>query len=394
MIVRFEKWGAWAKLENEIETPLGKRAAIVGLDRESARALGLDGGDAWKEGAPLTAPIEAHVAVTSQCGAGCEGCYLDARPDGAHVPRADLMNTFDALERAGVFTIAFGGGEPTLRDDLGDLAIEAKKRGITPVVTTSGIGLTEKKVERLRELAQVNVSYDGIGADYEAVRGFDASAAAERAIAMLVSAGIRVGVNVVVSRQTFDRLDATLARAKELGACEAQLLRYKPAGRAASLDYLSKRLSAEQASSFAATLRRLTGELCDAHFSIRIDCALVPFFSADPDLAASAELLRKFGVFGCEAGGALAAVRSDGRVAPCSFAEPTSLDGSHFDDHATDATLGDWRAYLDAPAEPCASCALRPVCKGGCKVVSRFVDRAHGPDPECPRVRDHRSRTA
>ncbi len=391
MIVRFEKWGAWAKLEKEIDTPLGKRAAIVGLDRASVRALGLDGGDAWNEDAPRTAPIEAHVAVTSQCGAGCEGCYLDARPDGAHVPREELERTFDALERAGVFTIAFGGGEPTLRDDLGDLAIEAKKRGMTPVVTTSGIGLTEKKVERLSDLAQVNVSYDGIGADYEAVRGFDASAAAERAIGMLRSAGIRVGVNVVVSRQTFDRLGATLARAKALGACEAQLLRYKPAGRAASLDYLSKRLSADQASAFGPRLRALAADLCDADFSMRIDCALVPFFSADPDLAASAELLRKFGVFGCEAGGTLAAVRSDGRVAPCSFAGPTNLRGDRFDDHAGDETLAAWRAYVDTPAEPCASCALRSVCKGGCKVVSRFVDRTHGPDPECPRVRAHRS---
>ena len=391
MIVRFEKWGAWAKLETEIETPVGKRAAVVGLDRQSVRALGLDGCDAWKEDAPRTAPIEAHVAVTSQCGAGCEGCYLDARPDGAHVLHEDLMRTFDALERAGVFTIAFGGGEPTLRDDLGDLALEAKKRNMTPVVTTSGIGLTEKKVERLRELAQVNVSYDGMGADYEAVRGFDASAAAERAIVMLRKAGIRVGVNVVVSRQTFDRLGATLARAKELGACEAQLLRYKPAGRAASLDYLSKRLSTEQASSFAARLRDLTRDLCDAHFSIRIDCALVPFFSADPDLSASAELLRKFGVFGCEAGDALAAVRSDGRVAPCSFAEPAHLGGDRFDDHEKDAVLAEWRSYAAQPAEPCASCPLRSVCKGGCKVVSRFVDRAHGPDPECPRVRAHRA---
>ena len=50
-----------------------------------------------------------------------------------------------------------------------------------------------------------------------------------------------------------------------------------------------------------------------------------------------------------------------------------------------------WRAYNAGPAQPCASCDLRPVCKGGCKVVSRFVDGVHGPDPECPRVRAFRS---
>lgn len=391
MRLRFEPWGAWAKLDQEIETPLGMRAAIVGLDRDEVRALGLDGDDAWKNEAPPTAPIEVHVAVTSQCGAGCEGCYLDAKPDGAHVPHADLMTTFDALERSGVFTVAFGGGEPTLRDDLAELAIQAKKRGITPVVTTSGIGLTAAKVERLRELAQVNVSYDGVGDDYEKVRGFDGANAAERAIKMLKAAGIKVGVNIVLTQSTFENLPATIARAKELGACEAQLLRYKPAGRAASLDYLARRLRPEQALRFSNMLRELVGAHCGEDFSIRVDCALVPFFSADPELANDPERLARFGIFGCEAGGALAAVRSDGLVAPCSFAEPTQTRGADLDDHATDATLQAWRAYAAAPAEPCASCTLRNVCRGGCKIVSSFVDHAHGPDPECPRVRAHRA---
>lgn len=392
MRLRFEPWGAWAKLDQEIETPYGMRAAIVGLARDEVRALGLDGEDAWKNDAAPTPPIEVHVAVTSQCGAGCEGCYLDAKPDGAHVPHEDLMRTFDALERSGVFTVAFGGGEPTLRDDLGDLAVQAKKRGITPVVTTSGIGLTAAKVERLRELAQVNVSYDGVGDDYEKVRGFDGANAAERAIKMLKAAGIKVGVNVVLTQETFENLSSTIARAKELGAVEAQLLRYKPAGRAASsLDYLAKRLRPEQALAFSQTLRELVSEHCGSDFSIRVDCALVPFFSADRELANDPERLARFGIFGCEAGGALAAVRSDGRVAPCSFAGPTETRGEHIDDQDADAMLNQWRAYAAAPMEPCASCTLRNVCRGGCKIVSGFVDHAHGPDPECPRVRAHRA---
>jgi len=390
MRLRFEPWGAWAKLDHDVQTPLGMRAAIVGLDRDEVRALGLDGEGAWQDDAAPTPPIEVHVAVTSQCGAGCEGCYLDAKPDGAHVPREDLLRTFDALERSGVFTVAFGGGEPTLREDIGELAREARKRGITPVVTTSGIGLTAAKIERLRDLAQVNVSYDGIGDDYEKVRGFDGASAAERAIGMLERAGVAVGVNIVLTQSTFARLDATIARAKELGACEAQLLRYKPAGRAASLDYLAKRLRPEQAAAFSQTLRELVAKHGGPEFSIRIDCALVPFFSADPEIASDPERLARFGIFGCEAGGALAAVRSDGRVAPCSFAEPTTMRGDAIDDHDRDETLTRWRAYAAAPAEPCASCTLRSVCRGGCKIVSSFVDHVHGPDPECPRVRAYR----
>jgi radical SAM protein with 4Fe4S-binding SPASM domain len=384
MILRYETWGAWVKLESN--------AAVVAIDRVGVRALGLDGADAWRDDAPPTAPIEVHLAVTARCGAGCEGCYLDARPDGAETPRETLERELDAMRDAGVFTVAFGGGEPTTRDDLDALVEAARARGITPVLTTSGLGLTDARVARLKGFAQVNVSYDGPGETYASVRGFDGAEAAERAIGRLAAAGMHVGVNVVLTRASFPRLAETLARARSLGAREAQLLRYKPAGRAASLDYLARRLAPEQARSLPSVLRALSESLCaDGGFHVRIDCALVPFLSADKELARDPARLARFGVFGCEAGGALAAVNAAGRVAPCSFAPATELQGKDLaTGHARDATLAAWRAYVDNPAEPCASCSMRPVCKGGCKVVASFVDGAHGPDPECPRVIAHR----
>jgi radical SAM protein with 4Fe4S-binding SPASM domain len=384
VIVRYERWGAWVKLEST--------AAIAAVDRDGMRALGLDGGDAWRDDAPSTGPIEVHLAVTARCGAGCKGCYLDARPEGDEPPRENLEQILDALQDAGVFTVAFGGGEPTTRDDLADLAQAARTRGITPVLTTSGLGLSDARLERLRAFEQVNVSYDGDSETYARVRGFDGAGAAERAIERLSAAGVRVGVNVVLTRESFPRLRETLVRARALGACEAQLLRYKPAGRAASLDYLAQRLTAAQGRSFAATLRSLSATLChDGDFAIRIDCALVPFLSVDEELAGDPARLARFGVFGCEAGGALAAVTATGHVAPCSFAPATALRGADLaQGHEGDETLSRWRAWSEAPPEPCASCSIRAICKGGCKVVTSFVEGIHGPDPECPRVVDAR----
>jgi radical SAM protein with 4Fe4S-binding SPASM domain len=386
VIVRFEPWGAWVRLDS--------MPAIVALDREGVRALGLDGGEAWVSGASASAPLEVHLAVTARCGAGCKGCYIDARPDGLEPSREDLERRLDALGEAGVFTVAFGGGEPTTRDDLDALAARARARGMTPVLTTSGLGLSEARVERLRAFAQVNVSYDGSGDTYSLVRGFDGAAHAEHAIERLARAGIAVGVNVVLTRASFATLRHTLARARELGAREAQLLRYKPAGRAASPDYLARRLTPDQARALAPTLRALSSELCaGGDFRLRIDCALVPFLSADEDFAGDPEDLVRFGVMGCEAAGTLAAITADGRVAPCSFAQATDLAGVDLArDHQTNPELSRWRAWMDAPTEPCASCALRAVCRGGCKVVAAFVDGALGPDPECPRVVQHRSR--
>ena len=383
MIVRYEPWGAWVKTETI--------PALVALDRDGVRALGLDGGRAWRAGAETkpSPPIEVHLAVTSRCAAGCEGCYLDARPDGVEPPAETIERALDALARTGVFTVAFGGGEPTLRDDLGALAAAARARGLSPVVTTSGLGLGARKLEQLKAFAQVNVSYDGASEAYESVRGFDGAAAAESAIAKLAGTGVVVGVNVVLTRDTFERTKETVRRAASLGATEVQLLRYKPQGRARALDYLAKRLSPEQAKAVGPLLRELAAEH-EGRVRIRIDCALVPFLSADADLASRPEELARWGVLGCEAGDRLAATRVDGRVAPCSFTAPTEL---HVEDlekgWAGEPGLMPYRAYAAAPAEPCASCTLRKVCKGGCKVVSEYANGGIGPDPECPRVREH-----
>src|SRR5580658_3306265 len=97
--------------------------ALVALDREGVLALRLDGAKAWAHEIPVR-PVEVHLAVTAKCAAGCEGCYLDARPDGLEPPLATLLERLDALRDAGVFTVAFGGGEPTTRDDLDVLAEE------------------------------------------------------------------------------------------------------------------------------------------------------------------------------------------------------------------------------------------------------------------------------
>ncbi len=318
MRTRAEPFGAWVRVDDE---------TLVAISRRAAARIGVEGGDLWRDEptaarrvAPPRAPLEAHLAVTARCPAGCSGCYLDARADG-EVPAFDVLAArLASIAEAGVFTVAFGGGEPLTRPDLGELATRARKLGLVPVVTTSGIGLTAERAESLRDFAQINVSYDGQGEVYEGVRGYDGAVIAERAMGHLLDAGVPFGVNVVLTRDSFGALAATLARARSLGAREAQLLRYKPAGRAASLDYLARRLTPEQVDDLLPTLERIALVVAIA---LRVDCALVPLLSSrDLDAATLARL----GVFGCEASRHLAAVTVGGAISPCSFAPPSSAD--------------------------------------------------------------------
>lgn len=372
MIVRHEAWGAWVKLES---TP-----AIVALDHDGVARLGL----ARPSLVPSRRrPLEVHVAVTTRCGAECRGCYTGATPDGRHVDRTDLLATLRAIADGGAFAVALGGGEPTLREDLDVVATEAKRLGLTAVVTTSGHGLTAERIERLRAFDQVNVSYDGDREAYAEVRGWDGADTAERAIARMLAAGVRVGINVVLTKRTFDRLGETLARARALGVVEAQLLRFKPGGRTSALDYQAQKLTRGQVAALADTIAALAAEHAPA-LRLRIDCSMVPLLAGDPRV--TTERLEALGVLGCVAGDELAAVTAGGNVAPCSFLPPTAQTADAIRHGIDDDAMDEHRTFERAPPEPCASCALRPVCRGGCKAVSLALLGRVAPDPDCPRV--------
>ncbi|MDP3277253.1 MAG: radical SAM protein [Deltaproteobacteria bacterium] len=382
LAARTEPFGAWVMLTDH---------TLVAVDQARARTLGLDGGPQWlsHHTAPTFA-LEAHVATTSRCPARCTSCYQDASPEGTHVPREALSHTLRALAQAQVFTVAFGGGEPLTRDDLASLALEARALGLVPVLTTSGLGFRDEHIEILRAFAQVNVSHDGVSGGYEQVRGFDAAATAERTITELVRHGIPVGVNIVLTQRTFASLEATVRRVCALGVREVQLLRYKPQGRAASLDYFTQRLTPAQITALWPTLQRLSTDPT-LPVSVRIDCAMTPFLVEHVHDPAP---LAQWGIFGCEAGRHLTAVDRQGQLAPCSFVPNEPDESSTSAPFATQWTqrksLTQFRNLAESPPEPCAQCALHTVCRGGCKVVSGFIDHALGPDPECPRVRAHR----
>lgn len=380
MRARVEPFGAWVRVDD---------GTLVAVSRSAAARLGVYGGALWSEGADRPRPpLEVHVAVTSRCGAGCAGCYVDARPDGESPPFEVIVERLRAVAEAGAFTVAFGGGEPLSRPDLGELAEAARALGLTPVMTTSGIGLTRDRARALGSFAQVNVSYDGEGEDYARVRGFDGARGAERAMDLLREAGVPFGVNVVLTRATFPALGKTVARAEALGAREAQLLRYKPAGRAQSIAYLATRLSSAQVEGLLPALSRIAEE---RSIALRIDCALVPLLSAG---AIDAATLARFGVFGCEAGRHLAAARVDGAIAPCSFGPSAEArvvgafeEGEGWEESRVMAA---WRSPPEV--EPCRSCSIRAACRGGCRVVAVHLEGEIGPDPECPRVRAYHAK--
>lgn len=386
---RAEAFGAIVQLE--------RPRALVFVDRDYARSLGRDGGAAWARpdddgqiGArPLSAPLEAHLQLTNRCDAGCQGCYTAATPQGAagEWGLAEWTRAVDALADAGVFHLALGGGESATLPWLGDLARHARARGLIPNLTTSGLAGLDGLVEIAGLFGQINVSIDGIGAVYAAVRGFDGFARADAAVVRLRRAKKEIGINTVVTRQNFDALDAIFRYARRRKLNEVELLRVKPAGRGERA-YASLRCSDAQHRAFLPTVLGLARR---HRVRVRVDCSYTPMIAHhDP----GAELLAKLAVYGCTGGDFLIGAKASGVMTACSFAAPPP-GRPRVDELADywgrDDAFGPFREWRAAD-EPCRSCAYHALCRGGCKVVSGFAGDARAPDPECPKVVEARAR--
>jgi len=367
----------------ELESP----RALLHVDRVLMEELGYARSPLWDlpaEG-PLSAPTEVHVVLSRRCAAGCRGCYVDATPQGAALSYQEACRVLDELSAMGVFHVALGGGEALELDYLFAVAEHARKVGITPNLTTSGLGLDEQAAARCAIFGQINVSVDGVGEAYRSARGFDGYRHAERALRLLRAVKREVGVNCVVSRSSFEHVGEVAALVRRLDLNELELLRFKPVGRGARLD---EELTPEQGKRLWPMARRLVWR---HRIRVKLDCSFAPMvFWHRPSARAAAF----FGVQGCVGGDVLAAVQPEGALTGCSFAGRAEADA--LQPGATQAAWGDgfgeFRDFVQNAPEPCASCEYLRLCRGGCRAVAQAHGPFMGPDPGCPRVQEHRGR--
>jgi len=369
---------------------LDRPAALVWVDKDYMRSLGYPDSPLWDSGsARLSAPLEAHVAVTRQCSAGCAGCYMDSylpgtRPDleAAELGLDGMKKVVDALADVRVFHVALGGGESLEQPWFLDLAAYARSRGVVPNLTTNGFPLDERNVARCRVFGQINVSLDGVEDDYRQTRGIRGFAAADRALTLLRKARCRAGINVVVSRRNVHKLESILRYARRKKVNQVELLRFKPAGRGRGL-FPEMDLTPEQASTFYPMVSALARRY---RIRLRLDCSFMPMvYAHGPD----PKRLDLFAIAGCHGGEMLLGVGPAGEAAACSFArhEPRDLGDIRRWWAAPDTFLP-FRSWHENAPEPCASCTYLELCRGGCHVVAEAVVGSPArPDPGCPRVR-------
>lgn len=99
----------------------------------------------------LSAPTLADIQITTKRNLRCPHCYANSSPNGEHISWNDLILALDNFERAGVFQVALGGGEPTLPPQFKKIIKAVRDRGMVPNLTTNGKTLTADTAKAMAE---------------------------------------------------------------------------------------------------------------------------------------------------------------------------------------------------------------------------------------------------
>jgi radical SAM protein with 4Fe4S-binding SPASM domain len=326
------------------------------------------------------APFEAHLTVAHGCRAGCRGCYIDSDDrDPGEVDLELWRGALAILAKQGVYHVALGAGESTPLESLIALAHTARELGLTPNLSTSGRRLTPRLARKLDVFGRVHLSLDGAADAAGSVRDRDDFSASLMALDILRAFHDRVGVNCVVARTNYDKLESLFRLLDGRGVRNVELLRFKPAGRGARI-FNEIRMTAEQGQSFMGHVLRLGRRY---RLRLRLDCSFTPMVCA---AGISPARLSGMGLAGCVGGSWLVSVDWLGRLSGCSFDYENGR--ASIQDLGRPGLFDHYLNWTKRAPEPCASCDYLSVCRGGCHVVARHVSGSFfAADPGCPLVR-------
>jgi MoaA/NifB/PqqE/SkfB family radical SAM enzyme len=101
----------------------------------------------------------AHLEISNNCNMNCKYCYVGGK-EGKELDTESWKKILNNLANAGIFQVSFGGGEPTMRRDLFELAAYVNELGMNLGMTTNGINLPKLDPYELRKyFKQINVSW-------------------------------------------------------------------------------------------------------------------------------------------------------------------------------------------------------------------------------------------
>lgn len=158
-------------------------------------------------------PLAVGWSITNRCNMSCSYC---ARPD-SHTQELSTEQIFliiDQLARLGTYMINISGGEPLLREDVGQIVRYSKNKGINTGISTNGV-LVAQRLDEIKHADSVTLSLDGEEKIHDSQRSEGSYRKIIDAIRVLKASGMNIGLRTVLTRNNLSSIDFILGVAKE-----------------------------------------------------------------------------------------------------------------------------------------------------------------------------------
>lgn len=330
--------------------------------------------------ATQTQPLWLLAEVTYRCPLHCAFCYNPTDYDKHSRNELSTEQWLQVLRDArklGAIQLGISGGEPLRRDDIEDIVIEARKLGYYSNLITSGVGLTEHRIQAFKEggLDHIQLSMHDIS---EEINNFITNTKTfelkKKVAALIKGHGYPMVLNVVIHRYNIDHINQILEMADALGADYIELANNQYYGWSLinRNQLMPTREQFERAEALTNKYRQ------NSSSKMKIIYVVPDYFNDRPKKCMNGW------------GEVFMIVTANGEVLPCHSAR--SLPNMRFP-NVRDNDLG-W-CWKDSPAfnryrgdgwmkEPCRSCVEKEKDLGGCRCQAFLLTGdAEAADPVC-----------
>ena len=190
-----------------------------------------------------------ELVLWFQCNCRCRFCVVEPAAARQIMDTATALRHLERAREGGASAVDFGGGEPTLRKDLAELARAAKKLGYEKIgVKSNGLRLCYPEV--VEELLRAGVGHFAVSVWGASPGEHDALSRAEGSFEMMemgvkhvLDLGGEVSAEILLTTETVPRLEELTRALSELGIREFHLWLYSLFGSGGALPELLPRLS-------------------------------------------------------------------------------------------------------------------------------------------------------
>lgn len=332
------------------------------------------------------APIAMLAELTHRCPLACPYCSNPTELLGREkeLDTAIWSDVFRQAADMGVLQLHLSGGEPASRTDIVELTAAAHEVGLYTNLITSGIGLTERRLDALEAsgLDHIQLSLQGTNAELaDWVGGYKGGFNRKMKVADALKArGIPLTLNAVMHRHNLDDLERTIDMAVELGARRLEVACVQFHGWASQnrSQLMPTREQTEEAKVIvAAAEERLRGVMA-------FDFVPPDYYSDYPKAC-----MGGWGSAGLN-------VTPDGTVLPCHAAQ--TIPHLNFENVQKRSLAEIWynsaafNAYRGTEWLPdtCQSCSRKEIDFGGCRCQAlALAGDASAADPVCRKAPGH-----